>query len=92
MGREASVAADSTLLDLVQQRLVAHTQELSSLAAVPVHLPQRIRDHDAFSRERSLAGDLRQATSISARGRRDIARSGIIVVPKDGVIRAGVTV
>ena len=35
-----SGAADAALLDLVEQRLVAHAQNLRRLAPVPVHLPQ----------------------------------------------------
>src|SRR6266487_524863 len=36
--------ADATLLDLVEQCLVAHAQTLSRLAAIPVHLPERMFD------------------------------------------------
>src|SRR6476469_1037890 len=40
--------ADATLLDLIEQGLVAHTQTLSRLAAIPMHLPERMFDRGAL--------------------------------------------
>ena len=41
---------DTSFFDLVEERLVAHAEQLRCLAPVPVDLAQRIGNHDALGR------------------------------------------
>src|SRR6476659_5182589 len=50
---ERSRATDAGLLDLVQQCLIAHPEDLGGFAAVPVDLPQCLFDGYALSFHRS---------------------------------------
>src|SRR5215831_13421886 len=67
----ASGAGDAALFDLVQQRLVADAKDLRRLAAIPVHLPQRLFDRGALGLHRCRLGH---------RGQRSVARLGAAAV------------
>src|SRR5690242_11780886 len=58
---------DATLLDLVEQGLVADAELLGRPAAIPVHLPQRVLDDAALGLERR---GLRHVGEPRARWRR----------------------
>src|SRR6266567_4461193 len=56
-------ARDPAFLDLVQQRLVTHAEDLCGLAAVPMHLPQRLFDRGALRPHRSRLRDRRERSA-----------------------------
>src|ERR1051326_7759860 len=53
-GEALAFACDAALLDLVEERFVAHAELLGSTPAIPLHLPQRVLDDRAlrFQRDR----------------------------------------
>src|SRR5262245_28141922 len=53
-------ARDAALFDLVEQRLVADAENLRGLAAVPVHLPERLLDGGALRFHRRRLRDGRE--------------------------------
>ena len=58
---------DARLLDLVEERLVAHTQNLSGLAPVPVHLTQRVGNRDPLRCKRGLACHIGKPPAVRRR-------------------------
>src|SRR5687768_3963296 len=63
-----SSSADPALLDLVQQGLVAHAENLRGLAAIPVHLPERLLDRRALGfHRRRLCDRSQRATAFCRR-------------------------
>ena len=70
---------DSTFLDLVEQGLVAHAENLRRLAPVPVHLAKRLLDRGALGLHRCGLRDGGQRAAASV-GRRGFFLSGIVYI------------